>query len=301
MAAQASSVPLKLWEAGLVQQFPDLTSSLCTTSTTDYLIIQQRSLYDHPPAGLLPRARILVSQEGHYELQILLKTIEKDIIYSETALYKVAVKIYSSSPYKFCPGLDFNFYKEQYADILRYDSKSVKVTKEPFARVESHQCLMWHELAKNASIFEKDQSEVMCQPCKKMKSHLDQLVRTALKVTPKEKEARLDVSSRFPMSALSPASQKKRRGKLLKERNQYKKKLELMEVTHDDAQNDDMANIVGIVNKDSHRSALNEVIDGAGCQNRSEIIRELWQKDVQKLFKKDQASNGKFFCFFCFF
>ena len=138
----------------------------------------------------------------------------------------------------------------------------------------------------------------MCQPCTKMKSHLDQLVRTALKVTPKEKEAQLDVSSKCLMSALSPASQKKRRGKLLKERYQYKKKLELMEITLDDAQNDDMAKIICIVNKDSH--ALNEVIEGAGCQNRSEIITELWQKDVQKLFKKDHASNGKFFLFLFF-
>ena len=30
-----------------------------------------------------------------------------------------------------------------------------------------------------------------------------------------------------------------------------------------------MTNIVSIVNEESHRSALNEVIDGAGCQNKS--------------------------------
>ena len=58
---------------------------------TQYQIIHQRSLYNHPPAGLLPRARILVSREGDYKLQILLKTIEKGTVYSESALYKVAV------------------------------------------------------------------------------------------------------------------------------------------------------------------------------------------------------------------
>ena len=36
--------------------------------------------YNHP-AGLLPRARILVLQEGDYELQILLN-IEKGTVYS---------------------------------------------------------------------------------------------------------------------------------------------------------------------------------------------------------------------------
>ena len=49
---------------------------VCVLLMTQYLIIHQRSLYNHPPAGLLPWARILVSQEGDYELQILLKTIE---------------------------------------------------------------------------------------------------------------------------------------------------------------------------------------------------------------------------------
>ena len=57
-AAQLSSFPLKQWAAGLVQAFHDFTSSLCSSSMTQYLIIHQRSLYNHPPAGLLPRARI---------------------------------------------------------------------------------------------------------------------------------------------------------------------------------------------------------------------------------------------------
>ena len=50
-AAQVSSVPLKQWEAGLVQAFHDLTSSLCSSSMTQYLIIHQRSLYNHPPTS----------------------------------------------------------------------------------------------------------------------------------------------------------------------------------------------------------------------------------------------------------
>ena len=51
-AAQVSSVPLKQWAAGLVQEFHDLIASLCS-SMTQYLIIHQRSLYNHSPAGLL--------------------------------------------------------------------------------------------------------------------------------------------------------------------------------------------------------------------------------------------------------
>ena len=59
------SVPLKQWAAGLVQGFHDLTSSLYS-SMTHYLMIHQRSLYNHTPAGLLPRARILVSRVANF-------------------------------------------------------------------------------------------------------------------------------------------------------------------------------------------------------------------------------------------
>ena len=36
-AAQVASVPLKQWAAGLVQAFHDLTSSLCSSSMTQYI------------------------------------------------------------------------------------------------------------------------------------------------------------------------------------------------------------------------------------------------------------------------
>ena len=69
----------------LYKHFLTLLQVCVFISLTQYLIIHQRSLYNHP-AGLLPRARILVSREGDYELQILLKTIEKGTVYSESVL-----------------------------------------------------------------------------------------------------------------------------------------------------------------------------------------------------------------------
>ena len=53
-AAQVSSVT-----------YYDLTSSWCSLMT-QYLIIHHRSLYNPPPAGLLPRARILVSRVANF-------------------------------------------------------------------------------------------------------------------------------------------------------------------------------------------------------------------------------------------
>ena len=83
---------------------------------------------------------------------------------------------------------------------------------EPFSRIDSPSC-MWHRFARNASIiFDKDMDDVMCQPCKKMRSHLDQRVRVSQAITPVKKAARLEPSSRCPLSALSPASVKKAKG-----------------------------------------------------------------------------------------
>ena len=158
--------------------------------------------------------------------------------------------ITKSSGYKFCPGLNKDVYSG-IASSLRYDSKSVRLVTEPFYRVDSPRCELWHRLAKNSSIFEKDMEEVLCQPCKKMLSHLDQRVRSSTMLSPSEKVARLDPSSRCPLAALSPSSRKKRKDNLLKERYQYKKKYEHIELTLDEEQNQQMAGIVDIINRDA--------------------------------------------------
>lgn len=151
---------------------------------------------------------------------------------------------------------------------------------------------MWHKLAKNSSIFERELDEVLCQPCKKMRSHLDQRVRAAI-VSPGMTAAQLAASSKCPLAVLSPASQKKRRGNLLKERSQYQKKCEHMELTLNGEQSDEMTNIVHIINRDASDS-LNKVITEA--ETHGNTIREIWKDDVkssQDRFKKDQDINGR--------
>ena len=56
----------------------------------------------------------------------------------------------------------------------------------------------------------------------------------------------------MPHGSSALASQKKRKAKLLRERNQFRKKLELMDISLDDEQSDEMANIVSIMNKEVH-------------------------------------------------
>ena len=161
---------------------------------------------------------------------------------------------------------------------------------EPFYRVDSPRCELWHKLAKNSSILEKDMEEVLCQPCKRMVSHLDQRVRSSTALSPIEKVARLDPSSRCPLAALSPSSRKKRKDNLLKERYQYKKKYEHMDLTLDDEQNEQMANIVDIINRDAG-DTLDQVVREVGSQGCA--VHEIWKNDTRVEFEKDQALNGK--------
>lgn len=136
----------------------------------------QKTLRQCPPAGMVSVARVIVSSTGEYDIQVLLRTIETGKISSYEEFMSVCEKISNSENYKFCPGIGSDVYNKCYASVLRYESKSVRIATEPFNRVDSPNCKMWHKLAKNASIFEKSMNDVLCQPCKRMRSHLDQRV-----------------------------------------------------------------------------------------------------------------------------
>lgn len=85
-----------------------------------------------------------MSEQGEYELQVLLKTIEKGKLLGVDAFINVCLKICQLGGYKFCPGVNFGVYNEKYASVLRRESKSVKILLEPFERVESPNCQRWH-------------------------------------------------------------------------------------------------------------------------------------------------------------
>ena len=69
-----------------------------------------------------------------------------------------------------CPGLGMESYHKNYAKVLGYESTSVRLMSEPFSCVDSPRCELWYKLARNSSIFKRNRNEVLCQPCKKMKS-----------------------------------------------------------------------------------------------------------------------------------
>jgi hypothetical protein len=71
------------WCIVAASSFPELSITLyssATQSSPAYLVCTQKTLHDHPPAGLVSRVRVVISESGEYELQILFRSVEKGVV-----------------------------------------------------------------------------------------------------------------------------------------------------------------------------------------------------------------------------
>ena len=74
------------------------------------------------------------------------KKIESGDLQSVTDIQKACSKFSAESNYKFCPGIDPQFYKSHYLENMQFNIKSVRQAVGPFARVDSvncRQCSSW--------------------------------------------------------------------------------------------------------------------------------------------------------------
>ena len=111
--------------------------------------------------------------------------------------------------YKFCPGIDTKLYETRYLSVIRYDLKSVRKTSDPIAHIDLAKCMFWHKLAHNSSLIERSMDAVLCQTCKRLRSDLEQRLKTLRKVTVQDKENRVQPSPHFPVKYHSPDSQRR--------------------------------------------------------------------------------------------
>ena len=130
------------------------------------LSIERRDLHCHPTAGLISRVRIVVREDGSFEFKVVMRLKENNSISISKQLFDLCHTIDPAGGYKFCPGIDPSTYESRYLSVIRYDIKSVRKISDPIFRIDSKNCSLWHKLARNASIFEKDMPAVFCQPCK---------------------------------------------------------------------------------------------------------------------------------------
>lgn len=279
-------------------RFPDL--SCCLDSAEEggrFLVCSRKDLYNHPPIGMINRVRIVISEDGSYDFQVIFCSKEKGTIDTVTDFIRICEKITINSAFKFCPGIDAHTYDTKYFSVIRYDLKSVRRRTHPINRIDSHKCLLWHQLAKNASIFEKDMTAVLCSFCKRLRSDLEYNVKKAATVTPSEKENRLKPSSHFPEKYLSPKSLKKKKQNTSRERINDKRllsKYNSADVTLTEDQHDQMCDVVAKISEMGSES-LETVFAEGDKQGVGRAIRAIWQNDlrnVKKEFDSDQKQNG---------
>ena len=151
-------------------KYPDLAFIKSVCEKKEALEVRQRSLYSLPGNIHMSVARILfLSSESlgfTYDVQVLFTSIRTGAVNSLANFFAVCDIISRDGEYKFCPGFDEKNYYDQYHSIIRYHIKGVRRWEKPFSRIDSDSCLLWHQLANNASKEDKLSFAVMCKNCK---------------------------------------------------------------------------------------------------------------------------------------
>ena len=80
---------------------------------------------------------------------------------------------FKNNQYKFYPGFDEKNYLEQYHAVICYHIKGVRIWGKSFSHIDSENCLIWHQLAKNACVEEKMLFTVLRRECKCLQHHLE--------------------------------------------------------------------------------------------------------------------------------
>ena len=275
--------------------FPELCFVKANDDTgNSMIVITQRTLMFHPPIGFTSRIQVTI-RGFNYEVHVLMKKLEFGALESIVNAQELCSRFSVDSNYKFCPGIDAQFYKSYYYEAIRFNIKSVRETAEPFARVDSVNCKLWFQLASNATSAEKSAKEVQCSACKRLVTDLNCQRRRTLAESPGRKMKRQSSSSRARLTYMSPASQQKRKTSAQTERSNMMRKLgrysELDVVLNDD-QHEEMCLIVrGISDEELGKVFLEGSEHGVG-----ELMNEVWYTDSKcqrQQFLHDQSKNGK--------
>ena len=297
IVATQSSSNLTSYIAQGESNFQDLCfiSRSCSQSGSSRPILEvvQKTTFDVPPVGHISVARILIYEmetSYKYETQVLFTTINSGNIHTEKEFLEACCVISVKSGYKFCPGIDVQHYYEYFFAIIRYHVESCRVWEQPFKRVDSKNCLLWHKLPPKARLQERDESTVLCRGCKRLRSDLEHQRRRS-DVSQAKRAKRLLPSSSFKLKYLSPKSVAKRKQATQRERS--RDKAAVAKANSDIVLEDDQSDEVDQIMQTIENEAANEL---------EEVLQEMpaghsiWNEDKRSTkadFFKDQRQNCK--------
>ena len=277
------------------------TKKVCDNGAV--LEVTQQKVHYVPSSGYISLARILFIPGDvelavfTYTFQVLFSTLQNGNVSSVSQFISVCSLLSKDSQYKFCPGLDEKTYFDTYFSTIRYHIKSVRIWEKPFTRIDSKNCSLWHQLAKNSSKEEKKSFEVMCGSCKRLCTDLDHQKRRS-EVSPARKVARKKPSSHFKIKYLSPASAAVRKKATQIERSVDKAKLarhEDIELLLDDEQSEELCNVMKKI-EETCPDKLQEIFQEGDTHAVGKLVRDSWELDklnAKENFFKDQIKNGE--------
>ena len=252
--------------------------------------------------GPIHSLRLVVSSSNVYQLQVtwpVIRMTKFGVLQDEADFEKILDQLLPESNFAVCPGI--SDYQSRYSALIRHATKNVKTISvgEEVVRYEALNCLLWHQKT-DSRVTVLDRSSGMCTECKKVDRALEREARYSDALTSEEKIMRTFPTSNYPLSLLSPASQKVRIRRLMNEQKALNIKLreyEHFSASLDDEQSDELAAIVQIIDADpSIRAELDQLFLEADehAEGHGTSLQEMWEADAAaENFMNDQQRYSK--------
>ena len=93
------------------------------SADTTLLEVTHQSVHYHPPAGYVHRLRMVITPTCtaySYEVQVLFETINTGTISNEEDFTELCAFQMNPVYFKFCSGIDYNDYHQQYYAYIRF-------------------------------------------------------------------------------------------------------------------------------------------------------------------------------------
>ena len=271
-----------------------------------WLEVCQRQAKVIPEVGPVYPVRVIIGMSLVCKLQIVwpvIRTVHQVALrcHDDEILFKLLQQMLPKSKYAVCPGIPD--YIERYSALIRHPVKCLRKISigDELLRCESASCLLWHIPTDQRSILGERLFNV-CAHYKNVDRLLAKDAAAAATSSLDTKIARTLPTSNYPLEMLSPASQKARMRRIMKDRKNLNAKLDKYSkscISLSDEQDSELSAVVSAINKNlSMRSELDEVFLEADNhkEGHGATLQDIWELDsADKEFTEDQQRNSKLF------
>ena len=225
-----------------------------------FYIMPPRPFTD-PHAGLIQNPRLCVcfqSDKVQYSWQHYFTTYAEGVCDGISDITIYLDQLLPSSGYVVCPGI------KEYPSEIRFKTKNLVEWGAPFNQKFSSTCSRWH-IPNNSRQAVGSSGYNCCKQCKKLLHDIQQLVHRSEQTTEVQRIARTLPSSNYPLSKLSPASQKKRVTKVIEERKnlvQKLNKLQPFECSINDRQHSELLQVVSAIQNKGSAAVKRLICEG---------------------------------------